>query len=69
MSTIQDMRETWRPRLAHSVVWMVRVSVPLGFATMIARPEVGASVVALVGWSTGWPRPCLEFANGARMRG
>jgi len=28
---------------------MVRVSVPLGLATMIARPEVGASVVALVG--------------------
>lgn len=49
MSAIQDMRETWRPRLAHSVVWMVRVSVPLGFVTMIAQPEAAASVVALVG--------------------
>ena len=49
MSAIQSMRETWRPRLAHSVVWMVRLSLPLSFLTLTLRPEVGASVVAIDG--------------------
>ena len=47
MSDLQKMRSTWRPRLAHTVVWMVRLILPIDAALVYFRPEAGDTVVAL----------------------
>lgn len=47
--TLQEMRETWRPKLAHDlrrINWFVW---PLAFGTIVARPEAAVAVVSLVG--------------------
>jgi len=47
MSNLQQMRETWRPRLAHSVLWMVRLIAPACVIVFIARPEAGEYALGL----------------------
>lgn len=46
--TLQEMRETWRPKLAHDlrrINWFV---LPAAFASVVARPDAGVHIVALV---------------------
>ena len=45
--TLQEMRETWRPKLAHDVVWMCRLILPADVALILFRPETAPHVVAL----------------------
>lgn len=44
---LNTLRQTWRPRLAHDVVWMCRVILPLDFLIFYLRPEVAAHAVSL----------------------
>ena len=47
MSNLQEMRETWRPKLAHRVGWMVPAMVPVDLAVFLLRPESSEYAVAL----------------------
>lgn len=49
MSKLQEMRETWRPRLAHDLRRINWAVWPLAFASIIARPDAGVAIVSLVG--------------------
>ena len=44
---LQEMRETWRPRLAHDVIWMCRLIVPAAIAASVAAPEIAMHMVGL----------------------
>lgn len=48
MSELQKMRETWRPRLAHSLVVQNWIIPPLGFILALFQPDAGDTAVALV---------------------
>jgi hypothetical protein len=46
MSDLQEMRSTWRPRLAHSVTIQVHFAFVAALIAIVARPDAGASIVA-----------------------
>ena len=52
--TLQEMRETWRPRLAHDLRWIIWGSLIAAFVVIVFRPEAAASVVALEGLVFGY---------------
>lgn len=45
--SLQELRETWRPKLAHDVVWMCRLILPLDGVLIYLRPDAAPHVVAL----------------------
>lgn len=45
-SSLQVMRETWRPRLAHDLRWMNWIVTPGVFIGIALQPEAGAHMVA-----------------------
>lgn len=45
MSDLQEMRSTWRPRLAHSITVQCHVGFVLAVGAIIMRPDAGDHIV------------------------
>lgn len=46
MSDLQNMRSTWRPRLAHSITIQVHLAFVAALFGILIRPDAGGSIVA-----------------------